>query len=93
LFNQVESNVPNGDVHRTRSKLEAFEDFSTLKASDLKLRIEEMLRIKGIYVLFCSSYFRHVLASSRMHGTLFSSLLCVSIVWCIGTGVVLPILL
>lgn len=45
--------MPNGDVHRTRSKLEAFEDFSTLKASDLKLRIEEMLRIKGI--LFGSS--------------------------------------
>jgi hypothetical protein len=43
--------VPNGDVHRTRSKLEAFEDFSTLKASDLKLRIEEMLRIKGIFYL------------------------------------------
>ncbi|KAJ9588546.1 hypothetical protein L9F63_018084, partial [Diploptera punctata] len=46
-LSKVESNVPNGDVHRTRSKLEAFEDFSTLKASDLKLRIEEMLRIKG----------------------------------------------
>lgn len=43
--------MPNGDVHRTRSKLEAFEDFSTLKASDLKLRIEEMLRIKGISYL------------------------------------------
>ncbi|PSN36588.1 Exostosin-3 [Blattella germanica] len=43
-LSKVESNVPNGDVHRTRSKLEAFEDFSTLKASDLKLRIEEMLR-------------------------------------------------
>lgn len=43
--------MPNGDVHRTRSKLEAFEDFSTLKASDLKLRIEEMLRIKGIFYL------------------------------------------
>ncbi|KAJ4429032.1 hypothetical protein ANN_26028 [Periplaneta americana] len=46
-LSKVESNVPNGDVHRTRSKLEAFEDFSTLKASDLKLRIEEMMRIKG----------------------------------------------
>jgi hypothetical protein len=44
--------VPNGDVHRTRSKLEAFEDFSTLKASDLKLRIEEMLRIKGLFFYF-----------------------------------------
>ncbi|XP_067014507.2 exostosin-3 isoform X4 [Anabrus simplex] len=46
-LSKVESNAPSGDIHRTRSKLEAFEDFSTLKASDLKLRIEEMLRIKG----------------------------------------------
>ncbi|GLG98438.1 Exostosin-3 [Gryllus bimaculatus] len=48
-LSKVEADVPNGDVHRTRSKLsslEAFEDFSTLRASDLKLRIEEMLRIK-----------------------------------------------
>lgn len=34
------------DIHRTRSKLEAFEDFTSMKASDLKSRIEEMLRIK-----------------------------------------------
>lgn len=27
--------------------MEAFEDFSTLRASDLKTRIEELLRIKG----------------------------------------------
>jgi hypothetical protein len=27
--------------------LEAYEDYSALKASDLKMRIEEMLRIKG----------------------------------------------
>nr|CAD7576747.1 unnamed protein product [Timema californicum] len=47
FLSKVESSVPNGDIHRTRSKLEAFEDFSTLRASDLKLRIEEMLRIKG----------------------------------------------
>lgn len=32
------------DMHRTR--LEAFEDFTSMKASDLKFRIEEMLRIK-----------------------------------------------
>lgn len=35
------------DVHRSRTKLEAYEDFSALKASDLKMRIQEMLRIKG----------------------------------------------
>lgn len=35
------------DIHRTRAKLEALEDFSTLRASDLKMRIEELLRIKG----------------------------------------------
>lgn len=47
FLSKVESNAPSGDVHRTRSQLEVFEDFSTMKASDLKLRIEEMLRIKG----------------------------------------------
>lgn len=35
------------DVHRSRTKLEAYEDYSSLKASDLKMRIQEMLRIKG----------------------------------------------
>lgn len=44
---QVDTYVSDGDIHRTRAKLEALEDFSTLRASDLKLRIEEMLRIKG----------------------------------------------
>lgn len=34
------------DLHRARSKLEAFEDFTAMKAADLKARIEEMLRIK-----------------------------------------------
>ncbi|KAL1140802.1 hypothetical protein AAG570_000730 [Ranatra chinensis] len=38
---------PVSDVHRTRTKLEAYEDYSALKASDLKMRIQEMLRIKG----------------------------------------------
>ncbi|XP_073971807.1 exostosin like glycosyltransferase 3 [Rhodnius prolixus] len=38
---------PLSDVHRSRTKLEAYEDFSALKASDLKMRIQEMLRIKG----------------------------------------------
>ncbi|XP_046392501.1 exostosin-3 [Ischnura elegans] len=46
-LSKVENDAPNSDIHRTRSKLEAFEDFSSLKASDLKLRIEEMLRIRG----------------------------------------------
>uniref|UniRef100_U5EV17 glucuronosyl-galactosyl-proteoglycan 4-alpha-N-acetylglucosaminyltransferase n=1 Tax=Corethrella appendiculata TaxID=1370023 RepID=U5EV17_9DIPT len=45
---RVESDIPQQNVHhRTRSQLEAFEDFSSLKAADLKLRIDEMLRIKG----------------------------------------------
>ncbi|KAF6206035.1 hypothetical protein GE061_017260 [Apolygus lucorum] len=35
------------DVHRSRTKLEAYEDFSALRASDLKSRIQEMLHIKG----------------------------------------------
>lgn len=43
---QVESNLGESDVHRSRSQLDAYEDFSSLRASDLKLRIEEMLRIK-----------------------------------------------
>lgn len=34
------------DIHHTRSKLEAFEDFTSMKAMDLKARIEEMLHIK-----------------------------------------------
>ncbi|XP_063224162.1 exostosin-3 [Bacillus rossius redtenbacheri] len=46
-LSQVEGAVPSSDVHRTRSKLEALDDFSSLKASDLKMRIEELLRIKG----------------------------------------------
>ncbi|GAB6018668.1 hypothetical protein CHUAL_000344 [Chamberlinius hualienensis] len=37
----------NTDVHRTRSKLEAIEEPSHLKLADLKLRVEELLRIKG----------------------------------------------
>ncbi|KAK6644670.1 hypothetical protein RUM43_000938 [Polyplax serrata] len=43
----VDSLSPDGDVHRTRAKLEALDDFPSLQASDLKSRIEEMLRIKG----------------------------------------------
>lgn len=43
---QVESDAPDRDVYRTFSTLEAFEDFTSMKASQLKMRIEEMLRIK-----------------------------------------------
>lgn len=43
---QVENDVAEPNVHRSRSQLDAYEDFSSLKASDLKLRIDEMLRIK-----------------------------------------------
>ncbi|KAK0080493.1 hypothetical protein PV325_013877 [Microctonus aethiopoides] len=43
----VESENQTLDIHRTRSKLEAFDDFTSMKASELKSRIEEMLRIKG----------------------------------------------
>ncbi|XP_039296108.1 exostosin-3 [Nilaparvata lugens] len=46
-LSNVERDAPMGDIHRTRSKLETYEDFSAMKASDLRMRIEEMLRIKG----------------------------------------------
>ena len=36
-----------GDTHRSRSKLEHNEDLASLKASDLKFRIEELKRIKA----------------------------------------------
>lgn len=42
----MESDGSSRDIYRTRSQLDAYEDFSSLRASDLKLRIEEMLRIK-----------------------------------------------
>lgn len=44
---QVESTGHEKPVHRTRSQLDAYEDFSTMRASDLKLRIDEMLHIKN----------------------------------------------
>lgn len=46
FYYQVESDISDSDAHRSRSQLDAYEDFSSLRASDLKLRIEEMLRIK-----------------------------------------------
>lgn len=36
-------------MHRSRSQLDMYDDFANMKASDLKLRIEEMLRIKVSY--------------------------------------------
>ncbi|XP_053964618.1 exostosin-3 [Anastrepha ludens] len=41
------TDVPSTDVHRSRPLLDAYEDFSSMRASDLKMRIEEMLRIKN----------------------------------------------
>lgn len=46
-ISNVEHGTPVGDIHRSRSKLEAYEDFNMFKGSDLKTRVEEMLRIKG----------------------------------------------
>ncbi|EDW71425.1 exostosin-3 [Drosophila virilis] len=43
----AELDAPPTDVHRTRPLLDAYEDFSAMRASDLKMRIEEMLRIKS----------------------------------------------
>lgn len=48
---QVDSDINDADVHRSRSQLDAYEDFNSLRASDLKLRIEEMLRIKVFFIL------------------------------------------
>lgn len=45
--------MSKSDVHHSRSQLDAYEDFTNLRASDLKLRIEEMLRIK------VNSFIRH----------------------------------
>lgn len=42
----MESDLSNSDIHQTRSKLEGFHDFTSMKATDLKSRIEEMLHIK-----------------------------------------------
>lgn len=43
----AEHDAPPTDVHRSRPLLDAYEDFSAMRASDLKMRIEEMLRIKS----------------------------------------------
>lgn len=43
---QVESRDNETEIHHSRSQLDVYEDISNLRASDVKLRIEEMLRIK-----------------------------------------------
>lgn len=50
----MESNGLEKNIYRSRSQLDAYEDFSTLRASDLKIRIDEMLHIK---VNICLSSF------------------------------------
>lgn len=59
----MESSGLEKNIYRSRSQLDAYEDFSTLRASDLKIRIEEMLHIKveryqGPYLSYisCISY-------------------------------------
>lgn len=44
-FLQVERDVQY--VHHAKSTLDLFDDYSISKATDLKFRIQEMLRIKG----------------------------------------------
>ncbi|KAJ8683504.1 hypothetical protein QAD02_019296 [Eretmocerus hayati] len=45
-LSKVETDLSNLDIHQTRSKLEGFHDFTSMKATELKARIEEMLGIK-----------------------------------------------
>jgi hypothetical protein len=42
--------LDSGGVHRSRL-LEGLEDLSSIKAADLKFRIEEMLQIKGLFFI------------------------------------------
>lgn len=42
----MEPEINEAEIHHSRSQLDVYEDISNLRASDLKLRIEEMLRIK-----------------------------------------------
>ncbi|XP_034250029.1 exostosin-3 [Thrips palmi] len=46
-LSKVESGNQSNDANHIRFKLEALEDLGALKASDLRLRIQEMERIKG----------------------------------------------
>ncbi|OXU17778.1 hypothetical protein TSAR_011354 [Trichomalopsis sarcophagae] len=45
-LSKVETDLSNMDIHQTRTRLEGFHDFTSMRAADLKARIEEMLRIK-----------------------------------------------
>lgn len=45
---QVETESQNNNAFRTRSQLDVYEDYTSLKAADLKLRIDEMIRIKVV---------------------------------------------
>ncbi|EDV37303.1 uncharacterized protein Dana_GF11490, isoform C [Drosophila ananassae] len=42
-----EQDAPSLDVHRSSPLLDAYEDFSAMRAGDLKMRIEELVRIKS----------------------------------------------
>ncbi|KAH8337042.1 hypothetical protein KR059_012672 [Drosophila kikkawai] len=42
-----EQDAPPKDTHRSSPLLDAYEDFSAMRAGDLKMRIEEMVRIKS----------------------------------------------
>lgn len=42
----MDNEISETETHHSRSQIDAFEDFGTLRAIDLKSRIEEMLRIK-----------------------------------------------
>jgi hypothetical protein len=67
-LSKVDGDNSDSDIHRSRLKLEAFEDFTSLKAADLKLRIEEMLRIKGMYVsLLCMQIKSHACRLQSMY--------------------------
>lgn len=50
---QPDNDIPQLDLHRQRPLLDAYEDFSSMRASDLKMRIEELLRIKVRSVIVC----------------------------------------
>ncbi|XP_058801792.1 exostosin-3 isoform X2 [Phymastichus coffea] len=45
-LSKVETDLSNLDIHQARTRLEGFHDFTSMNAADLKMRIEEMLRIK-----------------------------------------------
>lgn len=42
----TESHNSRNNAYRSRAQLDIYEDYTSLKASDLKLRIDEMVRIK-----------------------------------------------